>query len=192
MVNSSYTASFNAQSTLNNLFAVKGNNGSDYDVAAFRTNLGLGGAALLNVGTGGGTVAAGNDSRFAAALQKSANLSDIVDRSQARTNLDLGALATLSTIADAQFTGQLSLAHGGTGATDAAGARSAIGLGNVENKSSATIRGELTKANVDGVFGKSVARVNAGTGTNSGLISWGTAEPGGTPDDGQIYLQYDA
>lgn len=31
-----------------------------------RTNLGLGGAAVLNVGTGAGTVAAGDDSRFAA------------------------------------------------------------------------------------------------------------------------------
>ncbi|MFG3046246.1 hypothetical protein ACGFZR_15120 [Streptomyces sp. NPDC048241] len=32
--------------------------------ATARTNLGLGGAATLNVGTGSGTVAAGNDSRF--------------------------------------------------------------------------------------------------------------------------------
>lgn len=34
------------------------------DAAAARGNLGLGGAAILNVGTAAGTVAAGNDSRF--------------------------------------------------------------------------------------------------------------------------------
>lgn len=37
-----------------------------------RTNLGLGGAAVLNVGTGAGTVAAGNDSRITGALQSGA------------------------------------------------------------------------------------------------------------------------
>lgn len=37
-------------------------------VATARTNLGLGGAALLAVGTGAGTVAAGNDSRIVAAI----------------------------------------------------------------------------------------------------------------------------
>jgi hypothetical protein len=38
--------------------------------AALRTALSLGGAALLNVGTGAGTVAAGNDSRISGALPK--------------------------------------------------------------------------------------------------------------------------
>ncbi|VEE71688.1 hypothetical protein [Yersinia pseudotuberculosis] len=41
------------------------------DTAAARTNLGLGGASSLNVGTTAGTVAAGNDSRIVGALQKS-------------------------------------------------------------------------------------------------------------------------
>jgi len=36
----------------------------DADAATMRTTLGLGGAALLAVGTGAGTVAAGNDTRF--------------------------------------------------------------------------------------------------------------------------------
>jgi hypothetical protein len=39
--------------------------------AALRTELDLGGAALLNVGTGAGTVAAGNDSRITGAMPKS-------------------------------------------------------------------------------------------------------------------------
>jgi hypothetical protein len=38
----------------------------DADASAQRTTLGLGGAAVLNVGTTAGTVAAGNDSRFGA------------------------------------------------------------------------------------------------------------------------------
>lgn len=61
-----------------------------------RTNLGLGGAAVLNVGTGASTVAAGDDSRFTAAAQKSANLSDLASASTARTNLGLGGSATLN------------------------------------------------------------------------------------------------
>lgn len=45
----------------------------DADAAAQRTTLGLGGAALLNVGTTTGTVAAGNDSRFTTNLSYTAS-----------------------------------------------------------------------------------------------------------------------
>lgn len=49
------------------------NNLSDLNnVATARTNLGLGGAAVLNVGTTSSTVAAGDDSRFPTSGQKSA------------------------------------------------------------------------------------------------------------------------
>lgn len=47
----------------------------------------LGGAALLNVGTTAGTVAAGNDNRITGALQKSANLSDLTSVPTAQKNL---------------------------------------------------------------------------------------------------------
>lgn len=46
-------------------------------VSTARTNLGLGNAATLNVGTASGTVAAGNDSRITGALQASAYAADV-------------------------------------------------------------------------------------------------------------------
>lgn len=61
-----------------------------------RTNLGLGGAATLSVGTTTGTVAAGDDSRITGAAQKSANLSDLANAGTARTNLGLGGAAVLN------------------------------------------------------------------------------------------------
>lgn len=53
----------------------------------------------------------------------------------------------------ANVSGTVAIAHGGTGATTASSARSNLGLGNVENKSSATIRGELTSTNVTTALG---------------------------------------
>jgi hypothetical protein len=55
--------------------------------AGARTNLGLGGAATLSVGTAAGTVSAGDDSRITGAAQKASNLSDLASASTARSNL---------------------------------------------------------------------------------------------------------
>jgi hypothetical protein len=73
------------------------NNLSDVaNVATSRSNLGLGGAATLNVGTTAGTVAAGDDSRITGAAQKASNLSDLASATTARTNLGLGTSAVLN------------------------------------------------------------------------------------------------
>ncbi|EKN4072424.1 TPA: tail fiber protein [Yersinia enterocolitica] len=58
-----------------------------------RTNLGLGGAAVLNVGTTVGTVAAGDDPRITASLLKANNLSDLTNVPAALSNLGLGDAA---------------------------------------------------------------------------------------------------
>lgn len=68
-----YTPADNAAS---GSFAIKANNLSDLASATVaRTNLGLGAAAILNVGTAPGTVAAGDDTRLANALQTSTSFS---------------------------------------------------------------------------------------------------------------------
>ncbi len=84
--------SFPASGTLGALLA--GNNLSDVGSATTaRTNLGLHGAALLDVGTAAGTVAAGDDTRITGAAQKASNLSDLGSAATARTNLGLAAIA---------------------------------------------------------------------------------------------------
>src|SRR5690606_3715856 len=65
------------------------------DAATARSNLGLGGAATLSVGTAAGTVAAGNDARITGALQAANNLSDISDPATARANLGVPEAAGL-------------------------------------------------------------------------------------------------
>lgn len=65
------------------------------DVPAARGNLGLGSAATRSVGTGAGSVAAGDDERLTGAAQKAANLTDLTNPAAARTALGLGGAALL-------------------------------------------------------------------------------------------------
>ena len=67
---------------------------SDGTVQAALENLGLGEAAKMDVGTTVGTVAAGDDLRITGALQKAYNLYELTNKSDARSNLGLGTVAT--------------------------------------------------------------------------------------------------
>ncbi|HIH8194140.1 TPA: hypothetical protein ACYTJX_002172 [Yersinia enterocolitica] len=71
-----------------------------------RTNLGLGGAAVLNVGTTVGTVAAGDDPRITASLLKANNLSDLTNVPAALLNLGLDDVIRKSDT-NVQLPGQL-------------------------------------------------------------------------------------
>ncbi|HFE3480716.1 TPA: phage tail protein [Enterobacter hormaechei] len=63
------------------------------DASESRKNIGLKGAAVLDVGTTANTVAAGDDPRIVNALQKENNLSDVQDKALAREHLELRAAA---------------------------------------------------------------------------------------------------
>ncbi|MGQ5721756.1 phage tail protein [Enterobacter bugandensis] len=69
------------------------NLGDVKDASESRKNIGLKGAAVLDVGTTANTVAAGDDHRIVNALQKENNLSDVQDKALAREHLELRAAA---------------------------------------------------------------------------------------------------
>ncbi|OAT26532.1 putative tail fiber protein [Buttiauxella ferragutiae ATCC 51602] len=78
----------------NNDFLRKDKSLSDVnDAVAARRNIGLKGAAVLDVGATANTVAAGDDTRIVNALQKGDNLSDVENKAQARANLELKSAA---------------------------------------------------------------------------------------------------
>lgn len=74
------------------------------------------GTISVNFGITSGTVAAGNDSRFAQALQAVNNLSDVTSVGAARSNLGLGALSTKSSVnlGTSDVTGVLPISNGGS------------------------------------------------------------------------------
>ena len=107
--------------------------------------LGVGGMA----GTAG-TVAAGS-------LLVVNDLSDVNSAVNARANLGLGSLSLLNAVADANFSGVLAIAHGGTSAATAAAARTALGAA----ASGLATGSGLTSSATDKVIGRSAAGAGA-------------------------------
>lgn len=100
----------NSTSQLDGRYLKSASNLSDVvNAATARVNLGLKGAALQDIGTVSGTVAAGNDSRIVNAAQRGNNLSDLTDKGRARANLGLGsaAVANIQTSTTDATTGAL-------------------------------------------------------------------------------------
>lgn len=104
------------------------------------------------------------------ALRPSQNLADVASPATSRTNLGLGSLAVLSTVADAQFTGQLSIAKGGTSASSAGAALTALGAAARGANTDITSLGGLTTAipitgGGTGATTATAARSNLGLGS---------------------------
>jgi hypothetical protein len=157
----------------------------------------LGGSTLLNcvdladsgsacpksVGTTPGTVAAGDDSRITGAAQKASNLSDLVSAPSARSNIGAAASGANGDITSITgLTTPLPLSEGGTGGTDAATARTDLGLGTAATQNTGTSGANLCLLNASCTW--SANQTWSANGTFSGtspIISIGKTNASNSP-----------
>lgn len=147
-------------------YLLKANNLSDLTaVATARTNLGLGGAAVLNVGTVAGTVAAGDDTRMTNARTPTAHAGSHsnIGSDPLVMGGDLSGGVNAATIAaNVVSNGKLA-----TMATSQIKGRATAGTGNVE---------DLTAAQVSTILG-------LGTAATTNATAYATAAQGTTADN---------
>jgi len=153
-----YTPADNAASVA---YVTKASNLSDLaSSATARANLGLAGAALLNVGTTAGTVAAGDDSRIVNALSSSTNYSGDVSGTYnslvlVNSGVNAGTYAKVTVNAKGLITSGASLVSSDVTA--------ALGFTPADNAASGTY---ATKAsNLSDLASATVARTNLGLGS---------------------------
>jgi hypothetical protein len=144
----------------------------DFGVA--RANMGLGGAAVLDVGTGAGTVAAGNDARITGALPASAlgvaggaaslDVSGHLTAGQDANLLKVSQLGQASGPAVLDGSAHLPVAQGGTGSGTA---QAAIDVLTGSQSAGKVLRSDGTHATLSVI---QAADLPAATGTTQGAV----------------------